>query len=183
MAHIDLKNDFPGIRGLMAYSPETAAPLNNLAEQLLRDNNNSLSRGERELIATYVSYLNDCLFCQNVHGSIAQHYLKCDLDQIEQYKNDFKASSLSDKMKCLLSIAKSVQIGGKNVTALQILEAKNCGAIDKEIHDTVLISAAFCMYNRYVDGLATWAPEDKSYYSGRAKQRAEEGYAGYDARN
>ncbi|WP_432326089.1 hypothetical protein ACRQ5D_17675 [Mucilaginibacter sp. P25] len=64
MAHIELNNDLPGIRGLMFYSPETEAPLNALAEQLLRDDNNSLSRGERELIATYVSYLNDCFFAR-----------------------------------------------------------------------------------------------------------------------
>ncbi len=62
MAHIDLKNDLPGIRGPMAFRPETAKPMNELAEILLRDENNSLSRGERELIGAYVSYLNDCVF-------------------------------------------------------------------------------------------------------------------------
>ena len=183
MAHIDLNNDLPGIRGLMAYCPKTAIPLNNLAEQLLRDDNNSLSRGERELIATYVSFLNDCFFCQNVHGSIAQYYLNCDVRQIEQYKNDFHSTSLYDKMKCLLSIAKSVQKGGQLVTIEQISDAKICGATDKEIHDTVLIAAAFCMFNRYVDGLGTWAPDDLEYYSKRAQQRAEEGYTRYDARH
>ena len=84
-------------------------------------------------------------------------------------------------MKLLLAIAASVQQGGKNVTPQQIENAKANGATDKEIHDTVLIAAAFCMFNRYVDGLGTSAPEDKNYYIERAKQRAEEGYAGYDA--
>jgi uncharacterized peroxidase-related enzyme len=181
MAHIDLQNDYPGIRGPMAFSPQTAAPLNNLAEILLRDDNNTLSRGERELIATYVSSLNDCFFCQNVHGGLAQYYLQCDTNFINEVKMDFPSSAVSDKMKTLLSIAASVQQGGKNVTGQQIENAKANGATDKEIHDTVLIAAAFCMFNRYVDGLATWAPEDKSYYIERAKQRAEEGYAGYDA--
>ncbi|MES2850777.1 MAG: peroxidase-related enzyme [Bacteroidota bacterium] len=181
MAHIDLQNDYPGIRGPMAFSPQTAAPLNNLAEVLLRDENNTLSRGERELIATYVSSLNDCFFCQNVHGGLAQHYLECNSAFIEAVKIDFLTSDVSDKMKALLSIAASVQQGGKNVTSQQIENAKANGATDKEIHDTVLIAAAFCMFNRYVDGLATWAPEDRSYYIERAKQRAEEGYAGYDA--
>jgi len=181
MAHINLQNDYPGIRGPMAFSPQTAAPLNNLAEVLLRDDNNSLSRGERELIATYVSSLNDCFFCQHVHGGLAQHYLQCDTDFINGVKKEVASSAVSDKMKTLLSIAASVQKGGKNVTPQQIENAKAQGATDKEIHDTVLIAAAFCMFNPYVDGLATWAPEDKSYYIERAKQRAEEGYAGYDA--
>jgi len=176
MAHINLENNLPGIRGLLAYRPETAKPLNALAEMLLRDDNNSLSRGERELIGTYVSYLNDCFFCQNVHGALAGHYLQCDVQQIDAIKQDFTAASLSPKMKALLAIANSVQKGGKHVTAQQIEEARAAGATDRELHDTVLIAAAFCMFNRYVDGLATWAPEDRQFYINRAPQRAAEGY-------
>ncbi len=176
MAHIELNNDLPGIRGLMAYRPETEAPLNFLAETLLRDDNNTLSRGERELIGAYVSYLNDCFFCQNVHGAMAGHYLGCNVDEIDRIKQDFQTAELDDKMKALLSIAASVQKGGKNVTSEQIENARENGATDVEIHDTVLIAAAFCMFNRYVDGLATWAPADRQFYINRAPQRAVEGY-------
>lgn len=182
MAHIQLQEDLPGIRGLMAFRPETALPLNQLAEVLLRSDN-SLSRGDRELIATYVSYLNDCFFCQNAHGGIAQHYLQCDIRFIDQVKNDFQSTSLSPKLKALLSIAASVQKGGKYVTQEQIEKAKRQGTSDVEIHDTVLIAAAFCMFNRYVDGLGTWAPGDREFYVKRGKQRAEEGYANYDPRH
>src|SRR4029079_5148568 len=128
MAHINLQNDLPGIRGPMAFRPETAEPLNLLAEILLRDDDNTLSRGERELIGTYVSYLNDCFFCQNVHGALAGHYLQCDIQQIDAMKNNFKATDISDKMKALLSIAGSVQKSGKYVTAEQIEHAKDLGA-------------------------------------------------------
>lgn len=178
MAHIELNNDLPGIRGLMYYSPETAAPMNALAELLLRDDDNTLTRGERELIGTYVSYLNDCFFCQNVHGAVAGHYLGCSMDQVDAIKNDFTSADLSSKIKALLTIAGSVQKGGKHVTPEQVEAAKNEGATDKEIHDTVLIAASFCMFNRYVDGLGTWAPHDRSFYINRAPQRAEEGYIG-----
>lgn len=180
MAHIDLKNDLPGIRGPMAYRPETAKYLNNLAEVLLHDDNNTLSRGERELIGAYVSSLNDCFYCQNVHGAMAQHYLQCDMATVDQVKKDFNSAPLTDKLKALLAIAASVQKGGKFVTAEQIENAKKSGATDIEIHDTVLIAAAFCMFNRYVDGLATWAPPDRQLYVERAKWRADEGYAGID---
>jgi uncharacterized peroxidase-related enzyme len=176
MAHIDLGNELPGIRGLMEFRPETAAPLNALAEILLRSDDNSLSRGERELIGTYVSYLNDCFFCQNVHGALAGNYLVCNMEKIDAIKSEFNSSALSPKMKALLTIAGSVQKGGKNVTVAQIENAKNIGVSDKEIHDTVLISAAFCMFNRYVDGLSTWAPEDRTFYINRAAQRAQDGY-------
>lgn len=182
MAHISLPDDLPGIRGPMAFRPETAAPLNQLAEVLLRGDN-TLTRGERELIATYVSSLNDCFFCQNAHGGLAQHYLQCDMAYIDEVKRDFRATSLSDKLKSLLAIAASVQRGGRHVTASQVEEARRHGASDLEIHDTVLIAAAFCMFNRYVDGLGTWAPKDRQFYVERAARRAEEGYAGYDPRS
>ncbi len=176
MAHINLDNDLPGIRGLMAYRPETEKPLNALAEILLRSDDNTLTRGERELIGTYVSYLNDCFFCQNVHGALAGHYMNCDINQIDSIKNDFLSAGLSTKMEALLGIAGSVQKSGKAVTIEQIETAKENGATDKEIHDTVLIAASFCMFNRYVDGLGTWAPLDRQFYINRAPQRAQDGY-------
>ncbi|PZR41548.1 MAG: carboxymuconolactone decarboxylase [Azospira oryzae] len=179
MAHITLPEGLPGIRGPMAFRPETAKPLNALAEILLR-RENSLSRGDRELMATYVSSLNDCFFCQNAHGGIAQHYLQCDMAFIDQVKKDYESMPLSDKLKALLSIAGSVQKGGQHVTSAQIEKAKARGATDMEIHDTVLIAAAFCMFNRYVDGLGTWAPQDRNIYVARGPRRAEEGYENFD---
>src|SRR6476619_7251049 len=181
MAHIDLQNELPGIRGPMAFSPETSKPLNALAEVLLRDDNNTLTRGERELIGAYVSSLNDCFFCQNVHGAMAQYYMNCDMQFIDEIKNDFWSTPISEKLKTLLSIAASVQKGGTNVTAGQIEEAKNAGATDKEIHDTVLIAAAFCMFNRYVDGLAAWAPQDRQVYRRIGVTLATQGYRGPNA--
>ncbi|WP_276372596.1 peroxidase-related enzyme [Chryseolinea sp. H1M3-3] len=179
MAHINLPEGLPGIRGPMAFRRDTAKHLNDLAEVLLRSEN-SLTRGERELIATYVSYLNDCFFCQNVHGGLAQHYYQCDTQFIDAVKADMQSAPVSQKMKALLSIAESVQKGGKQVTPIQIETAKLLGATEREIHDTVLIAAAFCMFNRYVDGLNTWAPADREFYINRAKTREEEGYSNYN---
>jgi uncharacterized peroxidase-related enzyme len=180
MSFINLENDLPGIRGLMAYSPETGKALNELAEILLHDDNNTLSRGEREMIGAYVSSENDCFYCQNVHGALAQHYFECDMQLIDDIKEDYQSTSISPKLKALLSIAGSVQKGGRYVTTEQIQQAKNLGATDKEIHDTVLIAAAFCMFNRYVDGLNTWASQDRQVYVDRAPMRAKEGYANID---
>ena len=179
MPHIKLNDNLPGIRALMDFSPRTANPINEMAEILLREDN-SLSRGERELIGTYVSHLNDCFFCQNVHGSLAQHYMQCDMQFIDDIKADYEKIPISDKMKTLLSIAGSVQMGGKNVSSNQIEKAKSEGATDKEIHDTVLIAAFFCMCNRYVDGLATNANPDRQFYIDRSEARAKEGYRHFD---
>lgn len=182
MAHIELTEQLPGIRGLMAFRPTTATPLNALAEALLRTDE-GLSKGERELIATFVSSLNDCFFCQNIHGAVAQYYYSEDEALVQKVKADYQNAPISDKMKALLSIAASVQKGGKFVTKSQIETAKNVGVTDIEIHDTVLIAAAFCMFNRYVDGLNTFAPDAPEMYRERAKKIAEEtGYSGSSPR-
>ena len=180
MPHIDLQNDLPGIRGPMQYSLETGKALNELAEILLHDDNNTLRRGDREMIGAYVSSLNDCFYCQNVHGALAQHYYACETQLIDDIKQDYQSTSVPPKLKALLSIAGSVQKGGRYVTTEQIEHAKSLDATDKEIHDTVLIAAAFCMFNRYVDGLNTWAPQDRQVYIDRAPMRAKEGYVNID---
>ena len=176
MAHIDLMNDLPGIRGLMAFDPQAADALNGLANVLLC-RESSLTKGEREMIATYVSSLNDCLFCQSVHGAVASAHLgDANGELIPQVKNNLTEAPISTKMKALLGIAGSVQRGGKMVAHRQILDAIAEGATDQEIHDTVLIAAAFCMFNRYVDGLGTWAPKDQQIYKDRAPGIVEGGY-------
>ncbi|MEX6690329.1 peroxidase-related enzyme [Danxiaibacter flavus] len=177
MPHIDLPAGYPGIRSLFMYSPVTALPLNNLVQTLLHDKETStLTPGERELIATYTSSLNNCKYCASTHGAIAKYQLDGNEELVRNVVADFEHSDLSPKMKALLKIAAKVQRDGKDVTAHDISFAKEQGATEKEIHDTVLITAAFCMFNRYVDGLATWAPNDEAVYDAIGKQRATEGY-------
>lgn len=175
MPHISVDEHLPGIRALMAFSPETAEPMGELANLLLRSDE-GLTMAERELIATYVSYLNDCFYCHQSHSAIACEYLDGNSILIDQVRADYQTAPVSDKLKALLSIAASVQKGGKHVTTEQIEKAKSLGASDKDIHDTVLIAAAFCMFNRYVDGLAAATPTDLSTYPPRARQVAANGY-------
>jgi uncharacterized peroxidase-related enzyme len=182
MAYIELEEGLPGIRGLLAFSPATAKPMCELAEALL-GGPHTLTPAEREMIATYVSSRNDCYYCQTCHGSTAAQHLggrPADYDLIHQMKQNYEAAPLSDKMKALLAIAGKVQLGGKHVTVEDVEKARQHGATDKEIHDTVLIAAAFCMFNRYVDGLGTWQPRDPEMYREIGKQTASLGYTGRD---
>ena len=174
--HIALPEALPGIRGPMAFRPETAKPLNELVDVLLRGPH-TLSPGERELIATFVSARNDCRYCQTIHGAIAAHHLNGDEGLVAAVKRDPERAAVSDKLKALLAIAGKTAEGGKEVTLADVERARQQGATDLEIHDTVLIAAAFCMFNRYVDGLATWAPDDPDFYRQRAALVAEHGYA------
>lgn len=175
MAHIDLPADMPGIRGLMMYRPETALPINQLVEVLLQGPS-ALTKGEREMIATRVSTLNECKYCASIHGAIARAHLGEEAPLVAQVAHDPESAPVSRKLKALLRIAASVQQGGRSVTDAQIAEARAEGATDLEIHDTVLIAAVFCMANRYVDGLATWAPDDQQIYDRAGSFRAANGY-------
>jgi uncharacterized peroxidase-related enzyme len=159
----------------MMFRPETAKPLNELVDVLLRGPH-PLSPGERELIATYVSAQNDCRYCQTIHGAIAAHHLGGNEELVGSVKYDPQNAEISPKLKALLAIAGKVQQSGKDVTAQDVERARAEGASDLEIHDTVLIAAVFCMCNRYVDGLATWAPDDPDFYRQRAAMVATNGY-------
>jgi uncharacterized peroxidase-related enzyme len=174
MAHISLPEGLPGISGGFAFRPETAKPMRELAHVLLHEPN-SLTPGERELIATYVSSQNDCYFCQTSHGAAAASHLGGE-DVVRCVTADFENAPVSMKLKALLAIAGKVRRDGKSVTAEDIDRARHEGASDIEIHDTVLIAAAFCMYNRYVDGLGTWQPRDSSMYAEMGQHLAEHGY-------
>lgn len=176
MAYIKLNNEnLPGITGLLDYRPETAKPLSELAETLLRGPS-SLSSGEREIIASSVSKWNDCKFCHASHGASAAAHLDKDVSFIDEIKNDFPNVEINEKLKALLRIAHKVQQGGKKVEEEDIKNARLNGATDIEIHDVVLIAAAFCMYNRYVDGLGTFSPENNEDYMDIGKKLATKGY-------
>ena len=175
MPHITLNSAEPGIRGLLRYRPETARPLSELAEVLLRGPS-TLTRGERELIAAYVSALNDCRYCASSHSACAAAQLPGGMAVVEQVRADPAAAPVSAKLRALLEIAAATRNSGHAVTAEHITRAVAAGATDVEIHDTVLIAAAFCMFNRYVDGLATTAPADPALYAAGAQRLVKQGY-------
>lgn len=182
MPYIPLEEHLPGITGLLEYRQDTAKPIRELTQFLLRGPN-SLSEGERELIATVVSHGNQCTFCTTAHTAAAS-LLFGNKEIAESVKNNIGSAPLSSKMKALLVIAGMVRESGKSVTNEAIEKAKEEGASDIEIHDTVLIASLFCLYNRYVDGLATALPEDPGYYDTLADRLVHHGYTrlpqGYD---
>jgi uncharacterized peroxidase-related enzyme len=175
MPHIALNSDEPGIRGLLRFRPETGRPLGELAEVLLRGPG-TLTRGERELIAAYVSALNGCQYCSLSHSACAAAQLPGGMALVEQVRADASSAPLSAKLRALLGIASAVQQSGLKVSVEEVAAARTAGATDLEIHDTVLIAAAFCMFNRYVDGLATTAPADPALYAVGAQRLIKEGY-------
>ena len=182
MPYIPLEEHLPGITGLLEYRKDSAAPIRELTQTLLRGPS-TLTEAERELIATVVSNGNECRFCTAAHTAAA-NVLLGENDTSEKVKQNISTAPVSEKMKALLTIASQVQKSGKNVTDASIKKAKEEGATDLEIHDTVLIAALFCLYNRYVDGLATVTPAQPEFYNGLGERLKQHGYNrlanGYD---
>lgn len=174
MSYIPLEEHLPGSTGLLEYSRETAEPIRELTQILMRGPS-TLSEGERELIATVVSSGNGCVFCTTAHTAATNTYYD-DPSLCEMAKKDIDSTPLDEKMKALLHVARLTGMGGKQVSTEAIDRAKKHGATDLEIHDTVLIAALFCLYNRYVDGLATHLPKDASYYQELADRLNKNGY-------
>lgn len=175
MAHIKVPEGVPGIRSLVMFRPETGKHLYELAQILLRGPS-TLLPAERELIAAYVSHLNNCTFCRNSHAAASRCLYDEESSIVDEVLQDMPQAPVSDKLKALLKIAGKVQRSGKSVTEEDIDMAKTEGADDREIHDTVLIAAAFSMFNRYVDGLASFSPEQEEAYVEMGKRMAEKGY-------
>jgi uncharacterized peroxidase-related enzyme len=176
MAHIALPEGVPGILGPMTQYPHAGEALRAFTEMVLRGPS-SLSTAERELIAAYVSRLNECRFCANSHAAVSRHLLGEPMKTVvDEVLEDVDRASVSEKLRALLRLAGRVQQGGSQVQPDDVERARRAGADDGAIHDTVLTAAAFCMFNRYVDGLATWTPEEPAMYEQMGAALAAGGY-------
>ncbi|RST23213.1 alkylhydroperoxidase [Streptomyces sp. WAC04770] len=175
MPHIALTNDLPGIIGLMAHRPDTGGPLGDLANALLRAPS-SLAPGERELIAAYVSRLNGTEFCASSHGAFAAAQLTDGQVVVRDVLADPATAPVSGRLRALLAVAAEVRSAARPVSDKAIAAARAEGADDTDLHDTVLIAAAFCMYNRYVSCLSTELPRGEEYYEQATRQILAHGY-------
>lgn len=174
MPHISVPEELPGILGLLAFKPETAATVSAFTQQLLRGPS-SLTPGEREIIAALVSRRNECRFCAASHTAAAEQVIG-DPALVAATINDPATAPVSEKMRALLAVAAKVQGSGLDVTADDMAAARDAGASDEDLHDTVLVAAAFCMFNRYVDGLAANTPTDPAVYEMIGRELADNGY-------
>ena len=175
--------DVPGILTAIMLTPELGVHLRGLADELLVNDfpGATISRAERELLATAVSAANDCFYCMDSHGAFATALLERQgaaeraalVDAIKRGSSD----EFDDKMRALLHIARTVRRDGLSLTAADVDAARATGASDADVQLAVLIASAFSMYNRMVDGFRAKTPPTPDVYRERAGQIAEHGYS------
>jgi uncharacterized peroxidase-related enzyme len=178
--------DVPGIVAAMRLIPSLAVHLRGVADELLVKEvpGATLTRAERELLATAVSAANDCFYCMDSHGAFASELLRRagaeDVDTIVSGLKAGQSDGVGPKMTALLTIARTVQNNPRALTRECVTNALAAGATDEDTQLAVLIASAFCMYNRMVDGLRARTPANVDAYRSRAAEIADHGYS--DAR-
>lgn len=175
--------DVPGISVAMRLSPGLGIHLRGLADELLVNDfpGATISRAEREMLATATSAANGCFFCMDSHGAFASALLEragetSRLPAIEAIKLG-TSDGLDAKMRALVHIARTVQRAPLGLTVADVEAATSAGATDADVQLAVLIASAFSMYNRMVDGLRARTAPDPAAYRGVAGEIAEHGYS------
>jgi uncharacterized peroxidase-related enzyme len=174
--------DVPGILVAMHLAPGLALHLRGLADELLVKDypGATITRAERELIATAVSAGNDCFYCMDSHGAFAGELLGRSMPDLRHVVDGVKAGGsdgLSDKMRALLAIARTVLKNPRTLERADVERALAAGASDADTQLAVLIASGFCMYNRMVDGLRARTPPSAEAYRARAVEIADHGYS------
>ena len=178
--------DVPGIGVAMRLTPELGIHLRGLADAVLVNDypGATISRAEREMLATALSASNDCFFCMDSHAEHAAAVLArndgadhaAHLPRLEAIKLG-AFDGLEPKMQALMAIARTVGRRARDLTAADVEAARAAGATDADVQLAVLIASAFSMYNRLVDGFRARTPASPEAYRGRAAEIAEHGYS------
>jgi uncharacterized peroxidase-related enzyme len=175
--------DLPGIVAVMALTPALGHHLRGLADVLLVDDypGATLSRAEREMLATAVSAANECFFCTDSHAAHAVALLErsgaLELAPAVEAMAAGSFEGVSEKLRTLARIACTVAADARRLGADDVAAARAAGATDGDVQLAILIAAAFSMYNRLVDGFRARTPADTAVYRARAAEIATQGYA------
>jgi uncharacterized peroxidase-related enzyme len=181
---VDGLPDVPGIGAAIRLTPGLGIHLRGLADELLVHDfpGATITRVEREMIATAVSAANDCFFCMDSHAAHATALLEAngsaDLSPLLDEIKTGSSEGLDPKMRALLHIARTVRREPRDLTTTDVAAARDAGAADADVQLAVLIAAAFSMYNRMVDGFRAKTAPSADAYRARASEIAEHGYSG-----
>ncbi len=172
MSYIPLAIDAPGIVGLLETYTDTGKILRNLADTLLNKNTDAFNKAERETVASYVSFLNNCNFCHKSHSAVAD----CLWNEKGKTHAIINESAVDGKMNVLMKITKKLHESPQGLKKNDIDSLTAFDFTPSDINDLILIISAFCMFNRYVDGLGTTCPSNDEMYIKMGKQMAKNGY-------
>lgn len=152
--------------------PQTTEPLIRYHEALLRGPA-PFSEGERELIAAYVSGLNQCRYCHGVHLATAER-LGTPQGAIPKALDDLESSPISEKMKPVLRYARKLTQHPDGLTQTDADAIFAAGWSHDALYYTVAVTALFNFMNRLVEGMGIEL--EPSYVKPASERLAKSGY-------
>lgn len=162
-----------GLLQILQTFPKAARPLLEYHDVLLRGDS-PFSASERELIAAYVSGLNECDYCHAVHSQTAVA-LGIGANTIAEMLSNPQSEHVDLRMRPVLAFVRKLTVSPADMTAADADALFAAGWDDRALHDAVAICALFNLMNRLVDGLGV--KSDEAYVQMAARRLAQDGYA------
>ena len=94
----ELKHDAKVHHGLMAFNTGMERPLLNIQQQVMRSEDSPLTIAQRELIAAYVSALNECAYCRGAHTVTAMEF-GVEKGVVEALLKNIESAPVDDNLK------------------------------------------------------------------------------------
>ena len=173
MTYLKSLPDDTKVYDVFASRPAIYEPFTEACEQIMRGPS-PLSRGDRELIGAFVSALNGCPYCHDVHTEAVQAY-GIDAELARRLTEDIDTAAVEDRMKPLFALVRKTTEAAYRVTQADFEWAYEQGWNDDAIHDAIVVACLFNFMNRLVSTLGIEA--DEAYLAGAGPRIRDEGYA------
>jgi uncharacterized peroxidase-related enzyme len=147
-----------GLLQIFQAFPQAARLLIEYHQVLLRGES-PFSAAERELIAAYVSGLNNCKYCRGVHSQTAVA-LGIRAEVMENVTANAASADVHLRMRPVLAFACKLTLSPGDITAADAELVFAAGWGDRTLHDAVAIWGLYNLMNRLVNGLGAEASED-----------------------
>lgn len=156
-----------------ARSPNVFGPFTETCEQIMRGKS-PLTPAQRELIGTYVSKLNSCPYCHDVHNEAVKAY-GIDGGLTGNLVADLESADIDDDMKVLLRFVRKITEGAYRVSESDYEKLYAAGWDDDAIHDAVIVACLFNFMNRLVSSFGIEA--DEAYLAMSGPRIKDQGYS------
>jgi uncharacterized peroxidase-related enzyme len=154
--------------------PDTARPLLDYHELVMRGPS-PFTVAERELIAAYVSGVNECGYCHGVHTATAEAF-GIPEGLLEALLADLDTAPVDEKIRAVLRYVGKLTTAPARLTDDDAAAVLAAGWDERALHDAVIVCALFNFMNRMVNGLGIKA--DESYFALSGKRLRDVGYTG-----
>jgi len=157
MSFLSYSRNFQGVGDIFMHDPARYLPFVQLLDNVMSAES-ELSKAQREMIALYVSRLNDCHYCVDSHSGVLAG-LETDADLVHSLANR-STEHLDDRLRAVFTFAHKLALEPGSLSEADIDAVRSAGWSDQTIEDTMCVVATFAFLNRLVDGFGIVGSDD-----------------------